>query len=202
VDQDALWERIGPVQSPDRSTDGRVGAATERLSAGWHTLSVEDTILHLAWHLGVNHQFGMWPVRSLVDLAMVIQQSTVDWQCLVRRARDWRLATVLWTTLLLMQQLIGPDELAPELEFLRPRRWRHRLLSQFVSPHSLIMGRDVSKRPARYPLLFLLVDRLQDMLRLAFRTLWPEQAWLQARYRQSNVSRWRHLWNMLRHRTI
>ena len=46
----------------------------------------------------------------------------------------------------------------------------------------------------RYIFLLFLVDRVQDAARLVFRTLWPERAWLIARYGHYTVgTRLRHL---------
>jgi len=36
------------------------------------------------------------------------------------------------------------------------------------------------------------------MLKLIYRTLWPEDVWLDARY-GGQVGRWRHLWNVVRY---
>jgi hypothetical protein len=47
----------------------------------------------------------------------------------------------------------------------------------------------------------LLVDRLRDGARLLGRALWPEDAWLAARYgRQGFWQRWQHIWSAIRAR--
>ena len=66
-------------------------------------------------------------------------------------------------------------------------------LRRFVSPESVLGGIDLRNSRARYLLLLALVDRPRDMLYLLWRTVWPERAWLAARY-QNQSGRGRHLW--------
>jgi len=66
-------------------------------------------------------------------------------------------------------------------------------LRRFVSPESVLGGIDLRNSRARYLLLLALVDRPRAMLYLLWRTVWPERAWLAARY-QNQSGRGRHLW--------
>ena len=184
IDGAALWSRLEPL-------DGR----------GACQLSAEDTVLHLAVHLGVNHQFALYPLRSLVDIARTAQTRPVDWEEVARRARDYRVATVTWCTLDLLQTLIGVDGADRALAALRPGALRCRLLARMVNAERVAALHDRRSGRLRYLLLLLLVDRPRDIARLIFRTLWPEAEWLAARY-GSRTSRWRHLWNVVRYGQI
>jgi hypothetical protein len=185
IDDEGLWARREPLAE----------------TPGLFQLAAGDTILHLAIHLAVNHQFGLYPLRSLVDMARTVQQRPVDWETVARRARDWRVATATWSVLALLDDLIGAPGAAPALAALRPGRLRCRLLARLVNPQRLLSQQDVRTGRTRYLLLLLLVDRPRDAARLIYRTLWPEDAWLEARYQQP-TSRWRHFWNVARHGRI
>lgn len=184
IDGAALWSRLAPLD--------------ER---GARQLSPEDTVLHLAVHLGVNHQFALYPLRSLVDIARTAQSREVDWDEVAKRARDYRVATVTWCTLDLLQTLVGVDGVDRALAALRPGAWRRRLLAPLVNAGRVLALHDRRSGRSRYLLLLLLVDRPRDMVRLVYRTLWPEGAWLAARY-GGQTSRWRHIWNVIRHGRI
>ncbi len=57
IDNNAIWSRIEPLNGWD---------------FGFH-LSAEDTVIHVAVHLAVNHQFGLAAVRSLMDIALTAE---------------------------------------------------------------------------------------------------------------------------------
>lgn len=184
VDGAGLWSRLEPL--------GNSGACQ---------LSPEDMVLHLAVHLGVNHQFGMYPLRSLVDIARTVQTRPVDWTVVAQRARHWRVATVTWCTLDLLQTLTGVDGADRALDALQPGAVRRRLLASLVNAQQVLALHDRRSGRLRYLLLLLLVDRPRDRLRLIYRTLWPEPAWLAARY-GDRTNRWQHLWNVIRHARV
>jgi hypothetical protein len=184
IDQAALWSRLDSLGSRDACQ-----------------LAPEDTVLHLAVHLGVNHQFAMYPLRSLLDIALTAQTRPVNWAVVAERARQWRVATVTWRTLALLQALIGAEGADRTVAALEPGPLRRRLLARLVSPGRLLALRDPRGSRSRYLLLLLLVDRPRDVIRLIFRTLWPEQAWMAARY-GGKTGRRQHLWNVLRHGRI
>lgn len=202
VDNARMWQRIEPLRLPEPAAGERVVADSGNHKELAHILNPEDTILHLAVHAAVNHQFGMWGIRSIVDVSMVIDRHDVDWQRLVVQTHRWRLATVLWIVLHLEQLLVGSKNLDTVLGMLRPPRWRRALLTRAVEPQFLLELRSLGRSSRRFGLLLLLTDRLQDAARLVWRTLWPERAWLDARYGAQDVGHVQHLWNVLRHRTV
>ena len=172
--------------------------------AGWEgvgQMAAEDMVIHLAVHTAINHQFGLSALRSLLDIALTAGKRGVNWPVVAERAKEWRVATAVYTVLDLLDQLIGVTGLEPALNALRPPAWRMKLIRRFVTPESVLAGRDLRNGRQRFLLLLLLVDRPQDAAKLAGRALWPEQAWLDARY-GGGVSHWRHLWRVVRYGNI
>jgi len=189
VEDDGVWERAVPA-----SIDGLEVNNPELV----RQLSAEDMVIHVALHSAVHSQFlPPWSLRSMMDVALTAQARPVDWTVVAERARRWRVATALWAVLDLAERLIGLPGAEAALARLRPSLLRRRLLARFVSPESVLAGQDLTTGRARYLLLLLLVDRFRDAVRLVFRTLWPEDAWLAARY-GAGWSRRHHLWNVVR----
>lgn len=182
TDDTAVWKRIEPI-APDRNA---------------YQLAAEDMVIQIAVHQAVNHQMGMYAVRGLIDIALTDRSRMVDWKIVAERAKKWRVGTAVWLVLSLLDQLIGAPGLEPALAQLRPSRWRQKLLKQLVSPESVLAGQDLREGRTRFLLLLLLVDRWRDMVYLIFRTLWPENAWLQARHGKPG-NHWRHLWQVVRY---
>lgn len=181
IDTRAVWERREPLP-------------------GWRTfyqLAPEDMVIHLAVHMAINHQFGLAAVRSLVDIALTVQVRDVNWDIVVRRAQEWRVATAVWLVLSLLQDLFELPDLAAPLRELQPPAWRRRSLQQIVSPASVVAGMDIRHGRERFWLLLLLVDRPGDAIRLVYRTVWPEPAWLAARYGRP-TGHWHHLRQIMR----
>ena len=178
IDTEGLWARLEPLKDA-------------------YQLSAEDTIIHLAVHLAVNHQFGRAVIRSLLDIAMTAQARQVDWKLVAQRARQWRVGVAVWLTLSLLEALFAVENVETALVQLRPSRARRRMLARFVTPTRLLEGADPRRSRARLLLLLLLVDRPQDMGYLAYRTIWPEDEWLEARYDQDG-DHWQHLWRLVR----
>jgi hypothetical protein len=180
-DDEALWERAEPVAT---------GRHARRLAD-------EDAILQTALHVAVN-QFGQSPWRGLMDLAVLARAGSVDWNTVALRARAWRLATAAWLVLDTADRLIGLPGSAGALAALRPAPARRGALRAFITPGSLLSGRNLTLKTRRYAFLMALVDRRRDGARLVGRTLWPEPWWIAARYGRP-VSRARHLWELFRH---
>jgi hypothetical protein len=189
VDDEAVWARAEPLALDDGRSPGEERWARQ--------LTAEDTVIHLAVHTAVNHQFGLAAVRTLLDIALTAQARPLDWRAVARLACQWRVATAVWVVLDLVQQLIGLAGVEEALSPLRPSALRRVLLGRLVSPESVLAGRDLRSGRLRYLVLLLLVDRPTDAARLVFRSLWPEREWLAARYGEG-WSRRRHLWNVVR----
>jgi len=146
------------------------------------TLAPEDAVIQLAVHLAVNHQMAYPGVRGLLDVCLVARSRPLDWAAVSRRARAWRVRTAVWQVLSLADALLGLPGAAPALTALQPSGLRRRLLARFATPASVLAGRDITGGPARFIYQLLLADRPRDAARLLARALWPEDAWLAARY--------------------
>jgi hypothetical protein len=181
IETEAMWQRLEPVVE----------------KPGMWQLAAEDAVIHFAVHTAVNHQFDLHLIRSLVDIALTAHKRGVDWRVVAERARRWRVATAVYTVLTLLHQLIGLPDLEPALHTLRPSLVHRWLLGRILAPEKVINGFALPHPALRFPLLLLLVDRPRDIAKMVFRTLWPEKAWLQARY-GGKVGHWGHLWGMLR----
>ncbi|PIE81586.1 MAG: hypothetical protein CSA11_04420 [Chloroflexi bacterium] len=164
-------------------------------------MAPEDIVIHLAVHTAVNHQFGLSALRSLVDIALTANKREVDWNIVAKRARAWRVSIAVYIVLDLLAQLIGVEGIETSLTPLRPSKLRRWLISQFVTPQTVLAGRDLRSGAKRFLLLLLLVDRVRDMVKLIGRTLWPEQEWLEARYGGS-VKHWGHLRQIIMTREV
>lgn len=146
------------------------------------TLSPEDAVLQLAVHFAVNHQMAYPGVRGLLDVRLLASADPVDWAALAERARMWRVRTCTWLVLSLTRELLGLPGADAAIAALAPSRWRRAMLRRFVDARYVLEGRDMTGGPRRLVFQLLLVDRPRDAARLIGRTLWPERAWLQARY--------------------
>ncbi len=147
-----------------------------------YELSAEDSILHLAIHNVINHQFGQQSVRALVDTATVAKVRQPDWQTIAERASEWRVATAIWLHLHFTDQLIGLPAAQTALQQLAPPAWKQRQLLRIMSNDMVLNGKDIRNSHQRLLLLLMLVDRPQDRAKLMLRTVWPEASWLAARY--------------------
>jgi hypothetical protein len=198
VDDDEIWERTEPVTLAFKDLPGARSSAGGGWSELVRQLAPEDMVIQVAVHLAVNHQFGMAALRGLLDIALTAHTRPVNWYVVAERARRWRVGTAVWTVLDLAERLIGLPGVEEVLINLSPTSFRRVLLKLLVSPQSMLDGRDLRESPLRYLILLLLVDRPWDAAYLVFRTLWPEEEWLVARY-EEQASRWHHLWNVARH---
>lgn len=157
-------------------------------------LSAEDAVIQLAVHFAVSHQLGSFGLRALVDILLVAETQPVNWEVIVLRAREWRVATVTWLVLKLAVELVGLEEAALAITSLQPSRLRSFLISPFANAGAILEERDLSRSPIRLAYLILLVDRLRDVFQLVGRSIWPENSWLVARYGQSG---WRNRFSHL-----
>jgi hypothetical protein len=121
-------------------------------------------------------------LRGLLDVVLLARAQPVDWPAVVVRARGWRVAAATWLVLGLADALFGLPGAEVAIAGLQPGRMRHRLLSRFAGADSMLAGRDLTHGPLRFVYQLVLVDRIRDAARLLGRALWPEDAWLSARY--------------------
>lgn len=97
------WRRAVPLALPD-------GAPLWMFSA-------EDTVLHAGAHATHQHQLAL-VLRSLCDIAQVVQVQSVDWDGVRRRAVDYRWQRGIYLALQLARDLLGaavPDSVLSAL---------------------------------------------------------------------------------------
>lgn len=164
-----------------------------------YILAPEDALLQSAVHTAVNHQMSMSPLRAIVDVVMLARHYQIDWNLIVQRAREWRVATAVWLMLSLTVDLAGLDEATGAVQQLQPSALRRRLIGRFANAESLVAMHELSASKWRYVFLLLLIDRKRDAMTLIFHALWPERGWLIARYGQYTLmTRLRHLFDAAR----
>lgn len=105
IDLDGLWERACLIQ-----------VDTVEVQA----FSPEDLFLHLCVHACVHLRTGL-DLVPLCDLAGVIKTSgdTIDWQIVIKRARQWGGQKCVYLMLLLVRDLLDvalPDKIMSELK--------------------------------------------------------------------------------------
>ncbi len=186
VDHGAIWQRRAPITVGDHS---------------FSTMTPEDTLIHLCLHQAVNHQFSAPWLRNLLDIHLLVGAQSLDWSQVVVRSASWRLATVVWTVLSLAQRLL--DTAAPDaaLQTLAPPRWRRWLIDRLHLDEALVAMQPGGYGYRRFVIQLALIDRTRDGARLLWRGLFPEAAWLQARYAAlPGQSLWRlrleHVWRL------
>ena len=167
VDHAAIWAR-------------RVVVSMEGRSA-W-AMAPEDLLIHLCLHLAINHGFGEPALRNLLDIHLVAARLAPDWRAVAERAKAWRLATMLWTTLSLAVQLWGTPVPASVLAALQPGLARRRAIASLDLANAVLTIRRGDYSYRRFVVQMLLTDRPRDAWRLVWRALFPEAEWLQARY--------------------
>jgi len=185
VDERSVRQRLMPI-----TVVGRPAAA----------LAVEDSLIQLAVHLTINHQVAHPGVRGLLDIVLEARARMPDWGILVERAEEWRVATAVWLALHLAVELLGFEEARSACARLTPSPARQFLIRRFVTPRSILAQRDLTRLGIiRFIYQLLLIDHTRDGARLLGRALWPEDAWLAARYgRQDLRQRWQHIWSAIR----
>ena len=96
IDEEGLWQRAQPASI----------AGVEVL-----VLSSEDLLLHLCLHLSFHHLFGFAGVRTLYDIRETIRhyKTTMDWDELKGRAREWRAGNAIYLALLLAKELVNAE---------------------------------------------------------------------------------------------
>lgn len=151
-------------------------------------LAPEDALIQLAVHVGINHQMSVNALRSLVDIALLVQRQPIDWAVVVSRARTWRVAAVTGLTLTLVHACFDLQALAAPAAALAPVGVQHWLVDRFVNRQIILTHPDLSSGKARFAYLLCVTDRPRDSVKLLWRTLWPEAHWLAARYGQTGAA--------------
>ena len=106
-----LWERAAPATISDQSV---------------YALAIEDTIIHLAYHIAYHHQF-LFGIRNLCDLSLICQTHAahIDWDAVIQRARKWQYERGVYLSLLLIQTHLAAPIPTSVLANLNPKGIPH-----------------------------------------------------------------------------
>lgn len=167
IDHGLVWARRMPVRIEGRAA---------------YMMAPEDLLIHLCLHQAINHQFATPWLRNLLDVHLVIQRLTPDWEQVCARARSWRVATVMWTVLSLAEELFGTAVPGGVMMALSPTPGRRWAIRRLRLERRLIEMSSVGYRHRRFLIQLLLVDRLRDAATLSWHGIFPGAAWLRARY--------------------
>ena len=186
VDHAGIWQRRLPVALHGQE---------------FCVMAPEDALIHLCLHQAINHQFGTPWLRNLLDVHLLVATYPLEWTQLTTRAADWRVATVLSTVLGLAQHLLDTAVPREFMEALAPPRWQRWLINRLRLDEALVTMRAGGYDHRRFLVQMVLADRVRDAVRLLWRGLFPENAWLQARYGIApSASMWRlrlsHVWRL------
>lgn len=173
-------EWLARTAAVDRASISQRLMPTTLLGAEIQTLAPEDHLIQVAVHASINHTFCSGAVRSLLDL-VVIAEKGVDWSAVIQRCGEWRLATVMGHTLALAGEMYqNSPMLEASAKLISP--WRLRVLRAFANPRSVLQKRPLDRSLLKWVYLLCAVDRPRDALHLVTSSLWPDAAWLRARY--------------------
>ncbi|NBD36202.1 MAG: hypothetical protein GVY30_09420 [Chloroflexi bacterium] len=171
IDLEALWSNALPID---------IGSSTAL------RLCPEDEVIHLCYHTAIHH--GLAHPHGCRDILRVLdlEQDTLDWEVLARRARAWRVSVAVWAALMTAREQgriqHSASSLIPEaaLDALGVPRWRQAVLG--ISVKRAAKGRAALVSGSMRFLGVLLVDRVRDLPGVLFRGLFPRRRWLQLRY--------------------
>lgn len=174
IDLEALWSNALPID---------IGSSTAL------RLCPEDEVIHLCYHTAIHH--GLAHPHGYRDILRVldIENDTLEWPVLARRACAWRVSMAVWAALAVakiqnrewrMENRAGNLIPAEALEMLRVPQGRQAVLGIFVKRAA--KGRAALVSGSMRFLGVLLVDRVRDLPGVLFRGLFPRRRWLQLRY--------------------
>ncbi|MFT5432084.1 MAG: hypothetical protein ACI9OJ_002782, partial [Myxococcota bacterium] len=142
-----------------------------------HRLSDVDQLLHFAVH-SAREQF-LGPLKQLLDVHLWITKRALDWDRVVSRAQRYGVASALWETLRLTNQLFDTP-LDPAAAALQPGRLRQQWLGYWHAPNDRGLTRwPATMRTAQAMALLPLLDSTGDRARFlaAYGRLRVRDAW-------------------------
>lgn len=173
VDHEGLWKRARSLA---------VGRAQGLM------LCREDALLHLALHLTLGSEFGRLIWFTDIDAMLRRFAGDLDWERLLEEASRWRIRGILAYTLKVTHESLGsplPREILPRLLPGRLRRVALNSVMETTRPPSL--GGQMNDIRS-YVAETLLMDRLRDVLRVIWTSLFPSRTWVKLHY--AVTSKW------------
>ena len=173
VDHEGLWKRARSLA---------VGRAQGLM------LCPEDALLHLALHLTLGSEFGRLIWFTDIDAMVRRFAGDLDWERLLEEASRWRIRGILAYTLKVAHESLGsplPRKILPRLLPGRLRRVALNSVMETTRPPSL--GGQMNDIRS-YVAETLLMDRLRDVLRVIWTSLFPSRTWVKLHY--AVTSKW------------
>lgn len=142
-------------------------------------LRAEDHLLYLCWHYRF-HSFTrlLW----LYDLAMLVRGSTLNWQALLRQAKQLRLATTLYYCLAWCRDLFAADIPTWVFASLRPPALARFVVERIALSDLIPTLATVEGKSRRIVAHRAMVDSAAGLLHAGLRTLFPSPAAMGQRY--------------------
>lgn len=172
IEPGALWDAAQPLPLE--------GGAEMR------QLSPEDTLIHLCLHPALHHGYAS-PLIGYVDMDRLVDRagSETFWARVLERAARFRVRTAVYYGLLGAGRLLATPVPAGVLAALDPGRARVRRLERLAPLElgTVLQGANRRVTGLHQVLLYAaLADRPRDAASMAREVLFPDQAWLAARY--------------------
>ncbi len=159
-------------------------------------LAPEDFLLHLCLHLSYHHKFAVAGIRSLCDIAHIIQHfgPELDWRQVAQRAVAWRVSHSVYLTLLLSRRLLCAAVPDDTLDSLKPGDFSNILVT--ASLERLLAGYWNREGELSYNVLAEMwaADRFKDRVAIFLRRVFISPEAIAARYPVSPDSLRAYLW--------
>lgn len=145
---------------------------SRRNEEGISVPSPEYQLLIAAFHVSVVHHFErtIW----LYDIVAIAAMG-VDWQKVVRIARDKNLRTALYYSIWRASAQFNVNLLVPEVVALKPSELRIQLINSFTT------------RGFKFIVELLLLDSFADVVRYIFGILYPSPDWISNHYQTTRL---------------
>ena len=142
-------------------------------------LCPEDNLLQVTLH-AAKHSYVRAPgFRLHLDVDRISRFQHVDWDAFLERVVSLQVKTPVFFSLAIPKELFDSPVPQPVLERLMPRRWKARLVGRWLQRAGLFEPEERKFSNAG----FLVFTALQyDDLRGLWRAVFPETAWMRARY--------------------
>ena len=188
IDMDSVWQQAVPIVEGDLH--------------GAYALSPVHTLAHLCLHIA---HHGMRPLRAYLDIDHFVRReaslSEWKWADFAALAREWQIVSPCYHVLFFTRELLDTPLPQEALQALWPGRSARYRVALLLPPQALLQH-PPRVLGARYPYLtrLALIDRAEDLIRIAWRTVLPSRSWLQHRYTGSDSywHHWRCVWGEVR----
>ena len=143
---EAHWDITMTVRSRERIEGLWRGAVpVDRGDVRYYYFKPEELLLYLSAHLINSGAFRQ--LRHIRDIERLIEKygNEIDWNSVVRKAREWRLSGSLYAALILIRQfsgLIFPAKIPRELKISLPKR----LFIRFFADKKVVAGSGFRRR--------------------------------------------------------